>query len=519
MKKTPAARAFLAAAIIGAAAAGVSRAAADGFEVYEKSILELQAAQTAGKVSARGLVEAYITRIEAYDPAGPRLNSIAALNPRALEEADALDRERARKGPRGPLHGVPILVKDNFDVVGMATGGGSIALATLRPEHDAFQVKRLRAAGAVILGKTTMHELAAGITTQSSLTGITRNPYDPARWPGGSSGGTGAAVAASLAAAGLGTDTSGSIQIPSSFQNLFGLRPTRGLTSRGGVMPMSSSQDVAGPMARSVTDLAILLDATVGRDPSDPASVDARRWIPKSYRDALQSGGLEGVRIGVERSLFGDAEQDREVADIVLAALAVMQAQGAELIEVSLPILSERLVESETTEYEFKFDLAGYLRAHPGAPVGSLSEILERGLYSKALERRLRSWNTPQVLDTPRYREVLALRATLREAVLDAFREQRLDALAYPGTTRKPALIGTSQGGWGAGCQLSPATGLPQLAVPVGFSAEGLPVGMALLGLDFAEPVLLKLAYAWERSQRLRRAPAGTPALAGIVGR
>lgn len=507
-------RALVAAiAFVVVAAGGVSRAAAAGFEVYEKSILELQAAQAAGQMSARGLVEAYIARIEAYDRAGPRLNSIVSLNPRALENADALDRERARRGPRGPLHGIPVVVKDNFDVVGMTSGGGSIALATLRPSHDAFQIERLRAAGALILGKTTMHELAAGITTESSLTGITRNPYDLARWPGGSSGGTGAAVAASFAAAGLGTDTSGSIQIPSSFQNLFGLRPTRGLASRAGVMPMSSSQDVAGPMARTVTDLAILLDATVGQDSHDPASVDARRWIPKSYLDTLTPGALKGARIGVERSLFGKSDEDREVADFVLAALEAMKAQGAQLIEVSIPILSRRLLESETTEYEFKFDLAAYLRAHPGAPVASLSEILERGLYSKDLEKRFRKWNEPLVLDTPKYREVLALRAQLREAVLGAFRAQRLDALAYPGTLRKPALIGTSQSGWGAGCQLSAATGLPQLAIPAGFSADGLPIGMALLGADFAEPGLLSLAYDWEQSRKPRQAPRSTPPL------
>lgn len=483
------------------------------FEVFETPILELQAAQTAGKVSARGLVEAYIARIEAYDRAGPKLNSIVAINPRAIEEAEALDRERAQRGPRGPLHGIPVLVKDNFDVAGMVTGGGSIALATLRPAQDAFQVERLRAQGAVILGKTTMHELAAGISTESSLTGTTRNPYDPTRLPGGSSGGTGAAVGASFAAAGLGTDTSGSILIPSAFQNLFGLRPTRGLASRGGVLPMSSSQDVAGPMARTVTDLAILLDATVGRDPRDPASVDAHRWVSKSYRETLKPGGLKGVRIGVVRSLFGTSAEDKELGELVLAALDSMKAQGATLVEIDLSTVTKQLMGSETTEYEFKFDLANYLHATPDAPVNSLSQILDRGLYGKPLESRLRSWNKPDVLSTPKYREVLALRANLRSAVLDTFREHRLDVLAYPGVSRKPAIIGTSQPGWGAGCQLSPATGLPQLAMPVAFSKEGLPVGMALLARDFAEHTLLAVAYDWERTRKPRHAPASVPPL------
>ena len=233
--------------------------------MFEQSILELQAAQTDGRVTSRGLVESYLARIRAYDQAGPRLNAVVILNPAAVDEADALDRERAATGPRGPLHGIPVLVKDNFDAVGLPTSGGALGLATLQPVADAYQVKRLRDAGAVILGKTTMHELAAGITTISSLTDQTRNPYDPTRVPGGSSGGTGAAVGASFAAAGMGSDTCGSIRIPAANQNLVGLRGTQGLSSRTGVMPLSSTQDIAGPLARTVTDLAIMLDATVGR--------------------------------------------------------------------------------------------------------------------------------------------------------------------------------------------------------------------------------------------------------------
>jgi len=247
----------------------------DLFDVYEQSILGLQAAQTEGRVTSRGLVEAYLARIAAYDQTGPHLNAIVTLNPHAREDADALDRERALRGPRGPLHGIPVLVKDNYDTADMPTSGGTLSLATMQPTTDAFQVKRLRAAGAVILGKTAMHELAAGITTISSLTGQTRNPYDLMRLPGGSSGGTGVAVAVSFAAAGMGSDTCGSIRIPAANQNLIGLRPTRGLSSRSGVMPLSDLQDVAGPLARTVTDLAIMLDATVGPDPDDAVTADA----------------------------------------------------------------------------------------------------------------------------------------------------------------------------------------------------------------------------------------------------
>src|SRR5215510_6180623 len=291
------------------------------FEVYEQSITDLQAAMSSGRVTSRGLVDSYLARIAAYDQAGPRLNAILLVNPRARDEADAMDRERADKKLRGPLHGIPVLIKDNYDTADMPTSGGALGLATLQPPADAFQVKRLRDAGAVILGKTTMHELAAGITTISSLTDQTRNPYDLNRVPGGSSGGTGAAIGASFAAAGMGSDTCGSIRIPAANQNLVGLRGTQGLSSRTGVMPLSSTQDIAGPLARSVTDLAIMLDATVGADPADPVTAESAGKIPKSYRDALDAAGLKGARIGVLRALWGNAPEDDEVAGIVRKAL------------------------------------------------------------------------------------------------------------------------------------------------------------------------------------------------------
>ncbi len=262
-------------------ASGFSRTvAAAPFDLVEKSIAELQHAMAAGEVSSHELVAAYLARIDAYDKSGPKLNAMIALNPRALAEADALDKERAAKGPRGPLHGIPIVVKDNFETADMPTTGGSIALAGFEPKEDAFQVAKLRAAGAVILGKTNLHELAAGITSVSSMGGQTRNPYDPARNPGGSSGGTAAAVAANFAAAGMGSDTCGSIRIPSGHNSLVGLRGTLGLSSRAGVIPLSHTQDIGGPLARTVVDLATMLDATVGADERDP--IDARERRPHS---------------------------------------------------------------------------------------------------------------------------------------------------------------------------------------------------------------------------------------------
>jgi len=462
-------------------------------------------------VTSRGLVESYLARIQAYDQAGPRLNAIVQLNPKAREEADALDRERAAKGPRGPLHGIPVLIKDNYDTADMPTSGGALGLATLQPAADAFQVKKLREAGAVILGKTTMHELAAGITTISSLTGQTRNPYDLYRAPGGSSGGTGAAIGASFAAAGMGSDTCGSIRIPAANQNLVGLRGTNGLSSRTGVMPLSSTQDIAGPLARSVTDLAIMLDATVGPDPTDAITAEGASHIPKSYRGALMPDGLKGARIGMLRAHFGDAPEDQEVASLLRKALDGMKAQGAEVVEITVPGLDDLLRESSVIGDEFKFDLAAYLARQPNAPVKSLGEIIDRGLHHQALDATFRLRNAPEKRETEHYRQAMIKRRTLRTAVLATFEEQRIDVLAYPTLRRKPALIGEAQAG--TNCQLSATTGLPAISMPGGFTTDGLPIGLELLGGAWEEAKLLKYAFAWEQSAKLRRAPFSTPPL------
>ncbi len=481
------------------------------FEVYEQSILDLQAAQTAGKVTSKGLVESYLARIQAYDQAGPRLNALVLINPRAREEAEALDRERAEKGPRGPLHGIPILIKDNYDTADMPTSGGTLALATLQPAADAFAVRKLKDAGAVILGKTTMHELASGITNISSLTEWTRNPYDLYRTPGGSSGGTGAAIGASFAAAGMGSDTCGSIRIPAANQNLVGLRGTRGLSSRTGVMPLSSTQDIAGPLARSVTDLAIMLDATVGADPADAITTESAGRIPRSYREALVDGGLTGARIGVLRSLWGSTPEDDEVAGIVRKALDGMKAHGAEVVDVAVPGLDELLRGSSMIADEFKFDLADYLAKIPNAPVRSLGEIIDRGLHHAALDQNFRLRNTPEKRESDRYRRALVKRGAARAAVLATLDEQRIDALAYPTLRRKPALLGEAQ--QGSSCQLSATTGLPAISMPAGFTVDGLPIGLELLGGAWTEATLLTYAYAWEQNTKPRRPPFSTPPL------
>jgi amidase len=503
--------AFVMAAAVAAAQPKPAPTALARFEVVEKTLPELQDAMRRGEVTSRQLVELYLARIAAYDRQGPRLNAIVALNARALDEAAALDRERAAKGARGPLHGVPVLVKDNYETVGMPTTAGTLALATFHPKRDAFLVKRLRDAGAVIVGKTNMHELAAGITSISSIAGQTRNPYDLARNPGGSSGGTGAAVAASFAAAGMGSDTCGSIRIPSSHNNLVGLRGTRGLSSRQGIVPLSHTQDIGGPLARTITDLALMLDATVGPDPADDTTTGVQTRIPRSYTDALRPDALKGARVGILKTLFGEAPEDEEVAGIVRKALEAMQKQGAETIEVTVPGLSDLLRDSSLINAEFKFDLLDYLAANPDAPIRSLADIVDRGLEDAALESNFKTRNAVPERDSDARRRALVRRDALRNAVVSALDEQRLVALVYPSLRLKPQLIGQAQAG--SNCSLSAHSGLPALAVTAGFSDDGLPIGMELLGRPFSEPELLAIGYAYEQAARLRRAPFSTPPL------
>jgi Asp-tRNA(Asn)/Glu-tRNA(Gln) amidotransferase A subunit family amidase len=495
------------------AAAARHHHAPAAFDVFEASIPDIQAALADGRVTSRELVQAYLARIAAYDQRGPRLNAVVRLNPQALAEADALDRERRLKGPRGPLHGVPLLVKDNYDTAEMATSGGTLALATLRPADDAFVIRKLRAAGAIILGKTAMHELASGVTTVSSLTGVSRNPYDPARSPGGSSGGTGAATAADFAAAGMGSDTCGSIRIPAAYQNLFGLRGTRGLSSRSGIIPLSSTQDIGGPLARSVTDLAILLDATVGPDPADPGTSAAAGHIPHSYRDALVPDGLKGARIGVLRELFGAAPEDRAGLAVAEKALAAMRAQGADVVDVKLPGLSDLLKDSSVISYEFKPELARYLAGQPTAAVKSLHEVVAHGLDDQEVDARLRQRDGPDADDAQAYARALARQKAAHDLVVQAMAAQGLDALVYPTSLRPPPRIGGDEAGGGATCQLSASTGLPVIAIPAGFTNGEQPIGLELLGRDFAEPTLIKLAYGWQQAVHPRRPPFSTPPL------
>lgn len=505
---------FLVAAVIACLTIAPSRAQVSPppvVDVMEKSIAELQDAMAAGKVTSRQLVEAYLARIAAYDTHGPALNAIVVLNPTALEAADALDAERRTKGARGPLHGIPLLVKDNYETIDMPTAAGSIALAGFHPKRDAFQVKKLRDAGAVIIGKTNMHELAAGITTTGSRFGQTRNPYDLDRNPGGSSGGTGAAIAANFALAGMGSDTCGSIRNPASQNNLVGLRGTQGLSSRTGIVPLSSTQDIGGPLARSIADLAIVLDATVGADPADASTKESAGRIPASYRAALRADALTGARLGVVRSLFGTAPEDQEVTTAIQRSLDALKPTGAEVIDVTIPGLDDLLRDSSLISAEFKFDLADYLAQHPDAPVKSLGEVLDRGLYHLALEDTFRARNTPEKRGTDQERRARIKRVAIRDAAVAVMDEHRLVGLIYPTLRRKPARLGDAQGG--SNCTFSAHSGLPALGVPAAWTADGLPIGIDIAGRPWSETDLLSLGYALEQTWKLRKPPFSTPAL------
>jgi Asp-tRNA(Asn)/Glu-tRNA(Gln) amidotransferase A subunit family amidase len=480
------------------------------FEVVEASIEQLQQAMSSGRVSAVQLVDAYLARIAAYDQQGPRLNAMVRLNPRARAEAEALDRERRERGPRGPLHGVPIVLKDNYDLAGMPTTAGSLAMAGLLPPDDGFQVRKLREAGAVVLGKTNMHELASGILTVGSLLGQTRNPYDPTRNPGGSSGGTGAAVAASYAAVGWGSDTCGSIRIPAAHNNLFGLRPTKGLSSIDGILPLSHTQDVGGPLARSVMDLALALDATVGFDPTDPATAILQGGPLPRFVAALDTAALSGARIGVLDQYFGTDADDRAAGNVVRSALEQMERAGAQLVPLVIVGLDSLSQGAAVIDHEFKWDLADYLSGIPGAPIDSLGDVLELGLVHEALVATTTRRNASPARDSEAYRVALSRRGPLRDAVVAALDAERLDAIAYPTVRRPPSRIGEAQAG--STCSLSANTGLPALTIPAGFTG-GLPIGLELLGRPLSDTRLVSLAYAYERRTQPRQAPRTTPAL------
>lgn len=487
---------------------------------YEASIAELQVAMARGELTSLALVDYYLDRIERLDRAGPSLNAIARVASDARAQARALDGERRDRGPRGPLHGIPLVVKDNFETRGMSTGAGSVLFEGFDPGRDAHAVAKLREAGAVILAKTNMHEFAYGITTRGSAFGFTRNPYDRSRNPGGSSGGTAAAVAANLAVAGMGSDSCGSIRNPAAHNNLLGLRGTQGLSSRHGIVPLSHSQDIGGPLARSAEDLAVLLDATVGFDPADPQTAASYGQGLPGFRATLAADALDGARIGVLEQVMIEEPADEAAASVVRRALADMAALGATVTAVRLAELDALLDDPAegffVLSYEFRRDLDRYLAANPSLGLADLDDLIARGRHDPDIDPLLRA--SAALGDDQRltYLASLARRQRLADAIQGLMARHRLDALAYPTHRRTARPIGEAQPE--GNCQLSANSGLPALSLPAGFAEDGLPVGLELLGPRWSDARLLAFAHALEQAIDRRRPPAlpGDPPAAQI---
>ena len=485
------------------------------FDVRETTIAQTQAAIRAGRVTCRELVEAYIKRVKAYDQT-THLNSMILLNPEALADADRLDAQFKQTHTMRPLHGVVVIVKDNYDTKGLQTTGGSLAMKGNVPTTDAFMVKRLREAGAIVLGKSNMAEWAfSPYVTESSIAGITRNPYALDRVPAGSSGGTAAAVAASLGEVGLGTDTGNSIRGPSSHNALVGIRPTIGLTSRDGIIPLNFFADVGGPMARSVEDAATVLGVVAGYDPADPITKMSEGKAETDYRKYLVKDGLRGARIGVVR-LYVDAETgDPQVKELMEKAIADLKAQGAEIVDPFVIPKYDKLTEKLGCG-DFQKDVNTYLAEHaPNAYYKSLSEIVDSGLYLPYIEAQMKRSVVPKTeaqlsrgscLDT--YHDPKKI--TFRDAVLGEMEKDHVDALIYPTWSNAPRMVGDLKSPAGDNSQvLSPQTGFPAITVPMGFTHDTLPAGLTFVGRSFSEGLLIKYAYGYEQATKHRRPPAG----------
>lgn len=478
----------------------------------EKSLEALQGALASGELSSVELVDFYLGRIDAYDQTGPAINAIQARNKSARQIAQALDTERQSQGPRSLLHGIPVLVKDNYETTDMPTTAGSVLFAEFQPSRDATQVARLREAGAIILGKTTMHEFAYGITTVGSGFGETKNPYHLERNPGGSSGGTGAAIAANFAAVGMGSDTCGSIRIPAAQNNLVGLRGTQGLSSRAGIVPLSSTQDIGGPLAKSVRDLSIVLDATVGYDADDAQTRISQGQIPSSYLQALAP--LHNARIGLLTDWHVQETDDKYVAEVVDTALSQMKTlAGWETLRLTSPEVNTSLDRPWNGHfvliYDFKQDINRYLSNNSDLGIKDLADLLGRGMHHADITGSLTASASMESKDAAICSQEIAQRAVVREALLKIMRENNLDALAYPTIRQVATKRGREQ--MGTNCRLAANSGLPAISVPAGFDPEGLPVGLELLAEGFEEQKLLNLAYTIEQLYPQRRLPTHTP--------
>lgn len=492
---------------------------ADTLDVVEATIGELHEAMVEGRLTARALVGRYLDRIKRYDRTGPALNALVVVNPEAVAVADSLDAAlRATGRLTGPLHGIPVIVKDNYDTHDLPTTAGSAVLAGSIPPDDAFQVRRLREAGAIVLAKSNMAEWAFSPyeTVGSALPGYTFNPYALNRVPAGSSGGTAAAVAASFGTVGLGTDTGNSIRGPSSHTALVGIRPTLGLTSRDGIIPLYLDRDVGGPMARTVEDAARVLDVIAGADPADPATTDAEAHIPVTYTLELDPDGLRGARIGVLRQISAEKTADPAVRERLDQALEVMRRKGAVVIDPVEVEGWEEIVDEPLFCRRFRADINEYLATlGPDAPVRTLSDIIATEKAHPSVRDRLEYFSEFPIdwLSDADCQAAAANAERMRAAVLALLERERLDAIAYPTWDNPPRLIGDLDSPHGNNSwQVSPPTGFPALTVPMGWVEQGLlPVGLQLLGRPWSEATLIRLAFAYEQATRHRRPPPTTP--------
>jgi len=508
-------------------AAAQTAASSKSFELAEATVGDLAKAMQSGARTSVSITELYLARIDAIDRAGPTVNSVIERNPDALAIAEALDRERKDKGARGPLHGVPVLIKDNIDTADkMRTSAGSLALGAHTPQRDAFIVERLRAAGCVILGKTNLSEWANFRSSRSTSAwsgrgGQTRNPYALDRNTSGSSSGTGAAISADLCAIGVGTETDGSIVSPASACGLVGIKPTVGLLSRSGIIPISHTQDTPGPMTRTVTDAAILLGAMAGVDARDAATRSSAGKAVADYTRYLDAGGLAGARIGVARDFFGSNDR---IDSVVEEGIAAMRSAGAVIVDpVKIPGVDKLgASEIEVLLYEFKADLDAYLATlGPQSPVHSLADLIAYNASNAAQEmpyfaqERLVDAQKKGPLTDAAYRKALAAcRRLSRAQGIDAvMTKHRLDALCAP-TGPIAWLIDYPTGDHAdGGCSQFPAVaGYPHITVPAGFAFE-LPVGISFFAGAYSEPSLIRIAYAFEQTTKARRPPQFKPSL------
>lgn len=482
------------------------------FDFLEATIETFHRALLSGEATCEDFVKYYLGRIEKYDRKNANLNAVILVNPNALKEAQEKDRYFKANGLKGKLFGVPVLLKDNIETEDMPTTAGSKSLEGWETHRDAFIVKKLREAGAIIIAKTNLHEFAVWGETISSILGQSYNPYDHTRTPGGSSGGTGAGLAANFGLAGIGTDTINSIRSPSSANSLCGIRPTMGLVSRMGIVPYSLTQDTAGPLARTVSDAVKVLDVIAGYDSQDKLTEDSNGKIPQTYTAYLKADALKGKRLGVLRSFMGSSEEHAQVNGCMEKCFEVLRKSGATLVDITEKIDSGHLVKDISVHiHDLKAHLGEYLSEFGNkVPVHSIDEILASGKYSPDIEENLKQANSLDI-NAPYYKERLKLRAELQKQVVDLMDKYNVDAMIYPHQQQLVCKAGASQQQRNGA--LGSVTGYPSIVVPGGFSEKssdapiGVPVGLEILGRPFDEGRLIEIAYSFEQASHFRKPP------------